>query len=89
MLHRASPLDPSAGDDVHDSAGRPTSWQICAKAAPSRAYIPGLQHDGIPGASAGAIFQASMSNGKFHGMICTTPQAVYPGILLDNWAQPA
>jgi hypothetical protein len=45
----------------------------------------------LPAASAGAIFQASMSSGKFHGMICPqTPTGLVPGNSLSiSEAQPA
>ena len=42
----------------------------------------GLSTTVLPAASAGAIFQASISSGKFHGMICAaTPSglAIRPG----------
>ena len=45
----------------------------------------------LPAASAGAIFQASISSGKFHGMICPqTPTGLVCGNSLSiSEAQPA
>ena len=43
-----------------------------------------------PAASAGAIFQASISSGKFHGMICpTTPTACLARKLAVQRLRPA
>ena len=52
----------------------------------------GLSTTVFPAASAGAIFQASISSGKFQGMICpTTPTGRVAGKLLRprSCAQPA
>ena len=38
--------------------------------AVSEVYSAGFSTTVLPVASAGATFQASMSSGKFHGMIC-------------------
>ena len=44
----------------------------------------------LPAASAGAIFQASISSGKFHGMICPqTPTGLVPGKLALDQRGPA
>ena len=59
-----------AGDDVDHArrAGRP-GWQISAKSsAVSGVVSAGLRTTVLPAASAGAIFQASISSGKFQGM---------------------
>ena len=51
--------------------GSPASAQISAKAsAVSGVNSAGFSTTVLPAASAGAIFQDSISNGKFHGMIC-------------------
>ena len=43
----------------------------------------------LPAASAGAIFQASISSGKFHGMICPhTPTGLVPGKLAVDQRGP-
>jgi hypothetical protein len=53
----------------------------------------GLSTTVLPQASAGAIFHAAISNGKFHGMICpATPRArvCLPGNAYSSLsAQPA
>ncbi len=72
--------------------GKPASTQISAKAsAVSGVYSAGFRTTVLPAASAGAIFQASMSSGKFHGMICPqTPTGRVPGNSLSiSEAQPA
>jgi len=92
MFHQCFAGRSIAGNDVHDARGEPASWQICANASAVRGVnSAGFSTTVFPVASAGAIFHASMSNGKFHGMIWpTTPQAVYPGnSCSSNWAQPA
>ena len=49
--------------------GRSACWQISAKSsAVSGVVSAGLSTTVLPAASAGAIFQASMRSGKFHGM---------------------
>ena len=49
--------------------GRSACWQISANSsAVSGVVSAGLSTTVLPQASAGAIFQASMSSGKFHGM---------------------
>ena len=57
--------------------GSPASCAISAKhSAVSGVNSAGLSTTVFPAASAGAIFHASISSGKFHGMICpTTPIA--------------
>jgi hypothetical protein len=78
---RASPVEPSPVTMLTTPAGSPISMQISAKASPVRGVnSAGFSTTVFPAASAGAIFHASISKGKFQGMICPiTPQAVYPG----------
>jgi hypothetical protein len=48
--------------------------QLAKHSAVSGVNSAGLSTTAFPAASAGATFHASMSSGKFHGMICpTTP----------------
>ena len=77
----ASPVEPSPVTMLTTPGGSAISEQISAKAsAVSGVNSAGLSTTVLPVARAGAIFQASISNGKFQGMICpTTPHAVYPG----------
>ena len=73
-------------------SGRPTSSQMRLKAsAVSGVKRAGLSTTVLPAASAGAIFQASISIGKFHGMICPhTPCGLAPGNSVSRIsAQPA
>src|SRR5947208_14079018 len=91
-LTSASPVDPSPVTMLTTPGGSPISWQISANAsAVSGVNSAGLSTTVLPVASAGAIFHATISNGKFQGMICpTTPQAVYPGnSCSSSCAQPA
>ena len=71
--------------------GRPASTQISAKAsAVSGVYSAGLSTTVLPQASAGAIFQASISSGKFQGMICPqTPTGRAFGKLAGDQRGPA
>ncbi len=71
----SSPVRPSPVTMLTTPGGRPTSRQISAKAkAVSGVNSAGLSTTVLPMARAGAIFQASISRGKFQGMICpTTP----------------
>ncbi len=71
--------------------GSPTSAQISAKAsAVSGVYSAGFSTTVLPAASAGAIFQASISSGKFHGMIWPqTPTGLRPGKLVRQHLGPA
>lgn len=51
--------------------GRPASAESSANSsAVSEVNSAGFSTTVLPAASAGAIFQASISSGKFHGMIC-------------------
>ena len=88
----ASPVEPSPVTMFTTPAGNSISWQISANAsAVSGVNSAGFKTTVFPVASAGAIFQASISRGKFQGMICpTTPQAEYPGnSCSSSCAQPA
>ena len=59
-----------AGDDVDDARRQLGLRQMSAKiSAVSGVVSAGLSTTVLPHASAGAIFQASISSGKFHGMI--------------------
>ena len=72
--------------------GSPISEQISANAsAVSGVYSAGFSTTVLPAASAGAIFQASISRGKFQGMICpATPSGRMPGKASSrSSAQPA
>ena len=72
--------------------GSPASTQIAAKASAVKGvYSAGFNTTVLPAASAGAIFQASISSGKFHGMICPqTPTGLVPANSLSiSEAQPA
>ncbi len=73
-------------------AGSPTSRHSSAKrSAVSEVNSAGLSTTVFPIASAGAIFQASISSGKFHGMIWPiTPTGMRSGSSRSmSWAQPA
>src|SRR5271170_7254089 len=66
-----APVDPSPVTILTTPGGRPTSAQISAKAsAESGVYSAGFSTTVLPAASAGAIFHANISSGKFQGMIC-------------------
>ena len=69
---------PSPVTMLSTPAGSPDSCASSAKAiAVSDVNSAGLSTTVFPAASAGAIFHAIMSSGKFHGMICpTTPTGV-------------
>jgi hypothetical protein len=59
---------PVAGDDVHD-AGRQLglAQDVAEEQRRERRRLGRLQHDGVPSGERGAIFQASISSGKFQG----------------------
>ena len=66
----SAPVAPSPVTMLTTPGGNPASWQSSAKAsAVSGVYSAGFSTTVLPAASAGAIFQASISSGKFHGMI--------------------
>ena len=56
-------------------SGKPACWQTSANNnAVSGVVSAGFSTTVFPAASAGAIFQANISNGKFQGITCpTTP----------------
>jgi len=88
----AAPVAPSPVTMLTTPAGRPISAQIPAKArAESGVCSAGFSTTVLPAASAGAIFQASISSGKFHGMIWPqTPAGRWPGNSVStSSAQPA
>ena len=64
-----------AGHDVDHAVREPgLHHQLTESQRRQRRLLGGLEHDGAPAASAGPSFQAAISSGKFHGMICpTTP----------------
>ena len=65
----ARPVSPAPVTMLTTPGGRSACWQISAKAsAVSGVVSAGLSTTVLPQASAGAIFQASISSGKFHGM---------------------
>ena len=89
---RAAPVSPSPVTMFTTPAGKPISWQISAKASAVRGvYSAGFSTTVLPAARAGAIFQASISSGKFQGMIWPqTPIGRCPGKALSrSSAQPA
>ena len=74
--------------------GRSACWQTSAKRSALNGVVEaGLRTTVLPAARAGAIFQASIRSGKFHGMICAaTPsgRATRPGNAYSSLsAQPA
>ena len=67
----ARPVSPAPVTMLTTPGGRSACWQISANAsAVSGVVSAGLSTTVLPQASAGAIFQASISSGKFHGMTC-------------------
>ena len=73
----SAPVLPSPVTMLTTPLGNPACWQISANnIAVKLVYSAGFKTTVFPAASAGAIFHASISNGKFHGMICpATPRA--------------
>ena len=71
----AAPGRPSPVTMLTTPGGSPASCASSAKhSAVSGVNSAGFSTTVFPAASAGAIFHASISSGKFHGMICpTTP----------------
>ena len=61
--------------------GSSACWQISANTSAVNGVVSaGFSTTVLPVASAGAIFQASISSGKFHGMICpATPSGCGSG----------
>ena len=65
----AWPVPPAPVTMLTTPGGRSACWQISAKSsAVSGVVSAGLSTTVLPQASAGAIFHASISSGKFHGM---------------------
>ena len=66
----AWPVPPAPVTMLTTPGGRSACWQISANSsAVSGVVSAGFSTTVLPHASAGAIFQASISSGKFHGMI--------------------
>ena len=70
--------------------GIPAFWHISAKkSAVKEVNSAGFNTTVLPHAIAGAIFQESISNGKFHGIICPTTPIGFKFCLFNFAAQPA
>ena len=86
------PVSPSPVTTLSTPGGSPASAAISAnRSAVSGVNSAGFNTTVFPAASAGATFHATMSSGKFHGMIWpTTPTGPYPGNSASrSCAQPA
>ena len=87
-------MRPVAGDDVDDARRQLGLAQTSQKSsAVSGVVSAGFSTTVLPAASAGAIFHASISSGKFHGMICPATPSGF-GVRFGNAysslsAQPA
>ena len=70
-----APVDPSPVTIFTTPAGNPACSHTSAKRSAVRGVVSaGLSTTVFPVARAGATFHASISNGKFQGIICpTTP----------------
>ena len=69
-LYERSARPSVTGDDVHDTGRKLGLPQhVGEQQRGQRVVSAGLSTTVLPAASAGAIFQASISSGKFHGMI--------------------
>ena len=68
---RCMPISPGPGTMFTTPGGR-SAWRHTSanSSADSGVVEAGLRTTVLPAARAGAIFQASMSSGKFHGMTC-------------------
>ena len=67
----ALPVEPSPVTILTTPSGSSACWQTSAKRSAVRDVVSaGLRTTVLPVASAGATFHASISSGKFHGMIC-------------------
>ena len=65
----AAPMSPAPVSTLTTPGGRPACWQTSAStSAVSGVVSAGLSTTVLPAASAGAIFHAAISSGKFHGM---------------------
>ncbi len=71
----ACPVGPAPVMMLTTPGGRSACWHTCANSSAVNGVVSaGLRTTVLPVARAGAIFHASISSGKFHGMICpTTP----------------
>ena len=81
-----------AGDDVDHARRQPDLARTARRSASAVSEVnsAGLSTTVLPIASAGAIFQASISSGKFQGMICpTTPTGTAAGQLALHELGPA
>ena len=87
----AAPVRPSPVTMLTTPSGRRAATHSSANAsAVSDVYSAGFSTSVLPAASAGAIFQASISSGKFHGMIWpTTPSGSMAGELAVAQLRPA
>ncbi len=88
----AAPVRPSPVTTLSTPGGSPAARTTSAKrSAVSEVNSAGLSTTVFPIASAGATFHASISRGKFQGMICpTTPTPTCPGSSDSmSCAQPA
>ena len=90
----AIPTSPGPGTMLTTPGGRSAWRQTSAKSSALSGVVEaGLRTTVLPAARAGAIFQASISSGKFHGMIwAATPSgfATRPGNAYSSLsAQPA
>ncbi len=76
----ARPVSPAPVTMLTTPGGRSACWQISAKSsAVSGVVSAGFSTTVLPQARAGAIFHASISSGKFHGMTWpATPSGVEP-----------
>ena len=92
LLTRCMPMSDGPGTMLTTPSGSRAATHSSANAsAVSDVYSAGFSTTVLPAASAGAIFQASISSGKFHGMIWpTTPIGASPGNSRSrSCAQPA
>ena len=82
-LTSAAPVAPAPVMMLTTPSGSSASWMSSASSSEVSGVVSaGFSTTVLPQASAGAIFHAAMSSGKFHGMICpATPSAlgVLPG----------
>ena len=70
-LTMAAPVSPEPVTIFTTPSGKSASWKIFANCnAVIEVVSAGLSTTVLPQASAGAIFQAAINNGKFQGMIC-------------------
>ena len=86
MIDQRLSGSPISRYDVYDTMRQASLLAKLGKAsAVSGVNSAGFNTTVFPAASAGAIFHASMSSGKFQGMICpTTPQGSCSG---NSWSR--